>query len=157
LASAASASASGRPGDLRVWDVTANPEHVTEPKVVYALAFSPDSGSLFLAANAVRTWDLTTGQLGRTFGAGLGPVVRWERQVFSGDGQRFAASERGRVRVWSTAGSEELLSFQAHDGPLDLLALSPDGRRLVFSARGARVHIWDTDAGKELLAFALPA
>src|SRR5262249_1740437 len=52
------------------------------------------------------------------------------------------------VALWDVATGEELHSFDAHTGPVDLLAVAPDGRSLASASHSDdAVYLWDLTTG----------
>jgi len=115
---------------------------------IASVAFSPDGQLLATGSNAVRVWDLKTGETVH---------VLWRNDeryavvditvAFDPDGQQIAASVGvngdSTIRIWDSATGKELRKFPGFSGQV-LLAFSPDGRWLVAASRNeARVRRWD--------------
>jgi WD40 repeat protein/serine/threonine protein kinase len=147
-------------GTVRVWDsspVATGPRAVPlrgHAGAVFGVAVRsgearPDGRLLVASASldeTVRIWDATTGEVVRTLTGHAGPV---SRVFFSRDGRRMVSADFSSLaRVWDTASFKEIRTFRAFAG---VVALSPDGRRIVFTAEGASVHIRDVDSGEEVL------
>jgi WD40 repeat protein len=56
------------------------------------------------------------------------------------------------VRLWDVKSGKEIRRFQ-HNGGVEGVAVSPDGRRLLSSVTDGTVHLWDTESGQELARF----
>lgn len=69
------------------------------------------------------------------------------------DGLWVAAGSGGpanTVRVWEFAKGEVRHVLAGHGGPVNALAFSPDGSRLLSSGADG-IRVWDVRSGKELL------
>ncbi len=104
----------------------------------------------------VRLWDVESGQPLRVCTG----HTNWVRSVaFSPDGSRaVSGSWDGTVRVWDTTSGEELRVLK-HAGPVDSIAISPDGK-VVLAAGGplgaggdTDIHVWDLTNGEEIRRF----
>ena len=84
--------------------------------------------------------------------------------AFSPDGRTIVTGSTSRkVRIWDASGQEPdangygpivRLFENAHDGTVERVVFSPDGRR-VASTGGGTIKLWDVEAGK--LHAALPS
>ena len=54
------------------------------------------------------------------------------------------------ARLWDITNGEELRVFRGHEGRVEKVLWSPDGRRIVTAATDATVRIWDVDSGSEV-------
>ncbi len=151
---------------VRFWDPDTGKEVQRLPAAEHAVqsvAFSPDGKVLAVAS----------GELGAKFG---GRVVLWEvrtakvvRQLgkssriyglvaFSPDGKTVAAAGGnsglpGALQLWDAGTGEELFGGRGHLGPVDSVAFSADGRRVVTGGWNENIHVWDAGSGKELQQF----
>ena len=74
--------------------------------------------------------------------------------VFSRDHQRLMAGfATGLVKVWELEGRRQEVTLDGHKEQVRGLALLPDGRTLVSTARDIR--FWDLDSGRQLSIFRL--
>jgi len=142
------------PGDasVSVWDVASGLRHRDFPlKSPTGVAFSPDGRLLAIASHdgKVRLVNLDTGQETRTLlcEGCLSDVA------FSPDGKHLAGcwhSDSGRHRsavlVWDMATGKRTAVLRASKEPIDTVAFSPDGRRVL--AAGRAVHVCALEAGK---------
>jgi WD40 repeat protein len=129
------------------------------------VAFSPPDGQDLVTGNAkglVQVWDARDGREIRTLGAQKGPV---REVVFSRDRDRqylASVSADGTVNVWDATRLGEkpepqkppelLRTLPVHfPGPCsNLVAFSPDGKRLAIGDKEYTVKIWDVGTGQEL-------
>ena len=118
--------------------------------VVSALRFSPDGRWLAAAGDVVRIWDLETGNLLHTLRRRLpaGGASGATSLAFSPDGRRLLVSVsnlKQTLHLYDTGDLTQLHDqFAAgHDGYVDKLALSADGRWLVTAGIDQVVHVWD--------------
>lgn len=82
-------------------------------------------------------------------------VSRW---AFSPDGSLLATHAfRSQVFLWDTATGKILRRFSGHRRGVDILAFSPDGRRLLTSSSTDKepIYVWDVVTGQQLLALPL--
>lgn len=93
---------------------------------------------------SVRVWDLTAGEV--AFAPSLTTTSGLSRLAFSHDGALLAASDRdGVVRLWRTAGGEEvpLAQVEGDKNQVWSLAFAPGGKLLAAGAGLARVTLRD--------------
>ena len=102
-------------------------------------SFSPDSRWLAtLQWNQIKVWEAASGrELARL--NSLNPKLRIPEQVrkaaLSPDGTLLATSGYEKVRVWDWAQKRELVSLD-HEGAIEVLHFSPDGKWLVTTKGG---------------------
>jgi RNA polymerase sigma factor (sigma-70 family) len=105
-------------------------------------------------------WDVATGERTRTLALGGARYIA--PLAFSPDGKRLAAvGHRGAegnkddhlVRAWDLASGKEIFSKDVRNNvSSDLLAFSPDGKRLLasFTSIYEGLHCWDVATGRQL-------
>ncbi len=139
-------------GLIKAWE-TARPEPRPPFKgIVLPLGFSRDSGT-FAALdndNAIVFINLATGESVRRFPLGQtrGPSASF---ALSDHLNILAQDHRdGTVTVWNID-TEKSSVLHVSNRPIDLLAVSPDGRYLITEGRDEMPHWWDLRAGTDSL------
>ena len=104
------------------------------------LALSPDGRTLVAAlGGAPRLYDLDTGrELRRLDDA---PVVGGF--AFAPDGRLLAIGERSGFSLWNVATGEMLCRVGGHEGVVNAVTFSPDGKALVSGATDTTALVWD--------------
>jgi WD40 repeat protein len=152
-----------------VWDV-ASLKHRHRIKwpdaTVAALAFAPDSKTLYLAGQGnmggttkglVRAWDVVRARPKETTPVGDAPLTAI---ALSALGKRMAVGTKdGEVRVLplgddSPDEKSAVDPAEKHTGPVTVLAFDPDGKHLLSGGEDRTVRLWDLATGKELAALA---
>jgi WD40 repeat protein len=153
--------------ELKVWDVTADPEGQTLfrlPNFVTGVAVSPD-GKRVAACSG-----LTIGPVAMGPSQGRAQITVWDARsgeeivrlrgqsdtfhslAYSPDDQRLAcADEDGSVQVWDLSTRREVGRLRGHTGPVSGVAYSPDGRYLGSAGQDGVVKIWQVATGAEVL------
>ena len=147
-----------QPGSERLWtvahrrleSVVALTDLVTGERVgsfvfddlARGLAVAPDGGSLVLTCDdGLRVYDLADIAQPRLAHSQPG----YAKDVcFSPDGTRLAGSTGRAVRVWNTAGWQELAGYE-RELQVGSLCWSPDGRYVAVTGNG--VDLWDSERG----------
>jgi WD40 repeat protein len=168
--------ANGKPAptnyQLRVYDagtgkeLRAFPARHTEP--IHSLARSAD-GKIAVSGSrdtTARAWDYATGKELSVFKGHTTTVLR---VAVSPDGKLAASSENfipkakdGKigdpaVRVWETKTGKFVSKFEGHEGGVNALAITPDGKSVVSiggGKPGVDGKVWELATGKELARFA---
>jgi RNA polymerase sigma factor (sigma-70 family) len=166
----------GANATLQLWDVAqgkTTQEIKTKQPSFFAgfLGFSPDSKNLFLqgAGEWVRVYETATGKEVRQIGEKQGGVMdpKQPRVVPVGFGGGIALSPDGKnlvllsrkfmnnqvsssLTVYNTATGKEVRQLKGPDnGFLNTMAISPDGKSLVWSNFDGTIHFWNLETGVE--------
>ena len=73
----------------------------------------------------------------------------WSLAIDS-DGQRFATGSDDTARMLSLRTGEQLVAVRSVYGPINALAITPDGSRLVTGSNAGPARIWDSRSGHEI-------
>jgi WD40 repeat protein len=73
--------------------------------------------------------------------------------ALSPDGRRLAISHGKTVRLCDAATGKEPLTLPGHDGSVQTIAFSPDGRSLASGGVDQVVRVWDVETGQEVRIF----
>jgi WD40 repeat protein len=154
---------------LVMWDLkTGLPRFVfaVPPVFINGAAISPNGGFLLAGADdgSVRLYSLKTGGPVRQL---KGHTNRVAKVAFSADGKKALTVsgwkvtpgklERGEddsVRLWDIATGKELKAFKGSGGPLECVALSPDGKHVAAGGIDGKVRLWNVASGAEVLTLA---
>jgi WD40 repeat protein len=145
---------------LRVWDLEKGTEVRTlefpEDNGCWSLAFTPDSRNVLAAVSgsrngsfeAVRSWDLATGNAGRawTDESMIGSAL-----TVSPDGKRLATmNPSGVIRFWDMETGKEHKPLAASPSAVEAVCFRPDGKTLLTVGDDGAVREWDAATGKLL-------
>jgi WD40 repeat protein len=77
--------------------------------------------------------------------------------AFSHDGKLVAVGggwpygePSGELAIWDVEARKKLKTLTGHAGPVNVVALSPDGKMLASSSEDSSVRLWDVSTGKQL-------
>ncbi|HEY3242970.1 MAG TPA: hypothetical protein VGM03_06410, partial [Phycisphaerae bacterium] len=113
-------------------------------------SLSPDGGQLAVAhsSDSLSLWDCKTATMSRSIvtSAGFGCLS------YSPDARSIVAGDAvGRITILAVDSGDERLSWDAHSQPVNAVAFSPDGTRLVSVGADRSVIVWDAATGAHLL------
>jgi WD40 repeat protein/DNA-binding XRE family transcriptional regulator len=148
--------ASGEGGFILVWnsgDYSLRATLQGHRGMVTTLAWTTDgarlaSGSWGHGSDQLFIWDAQSWQRIRALDDPNELVfgVAW-----SAAGERLvSAGSDGILRWWNPQNGECLLSRQGHEGPVQSLRPSPDGRLLASCGDDGAIQIWEMDTGKQV-------
>ena len=70
--------------------------------------------------------------------------------LFLGDGRAASGGDDFAVEIWDLASRERLHRLEGHEGQVNGLAVSPDGRLLASAAWDGAIRLWDIETGAAL-------
>jgi RNA polymerase sigma factor (sigma-70 family) len=137
-----------------LWDaVTGKLARRLEPpprERIESVAFAADSKTLISGGEQVRFWDVATGKPVRQ----LTPPRRSGWYVAPApDGQTLATWGECELLLWELKTGRRRLLGRGHQGPVNDLAVSPDGRLVATTCFGDVARLWDAATGRELRQF----
>ena len=147
----------GRSAEVSVW----NPESgklkfaVRAGKSVkYDVEFSPENNEFAVANidNSIEIWDarIKSEKPTRVLN---GHSRRVLALAYLQDGTLLSGSRDGSVRVWNTATGKQLKQTEHDEGPVQSVAVSPDGRRFA-AGTSQNLHLTSTKIGRTNEPFA---
>jgi WD40 repeat protein/tRNA A-37 threonylcarbamoyl transferase component Bud32 len=152
----------GKPGQVKIWDVAAGREVRSingHPRSVSDLAFTEGGKKLVTTTDIIestaRLWDVASGQQLRQFRMNDGLIAHL---AVSPDGRLLATASGhyqrpARLRVWEMASGRELVSVAAHTDVITGVVFLPDGSRLATCSYDKTIRLWDTATGQEDAVF----
>jgi WD40 repeat protein len=140
------------------WDVDAGKElrrHYWEPVSRSSLTFSPNGK--FLAGKggdgAVHIWGAASGKDLRRFDLPLARLIVTpcgdSPMAFSPDGKTLAAAHGVTIHLWDLEANKERYESVGHNGPVEDIRFSADGRRILTCSR-EEAGQWDATTSKLL-------
>jgi WD40 repeat protein len=153
----------GQGGFIKVLDARTGEDVATlrenREAYVYGVAFSPDGKRIASASiplgplprkDPIKVWDAATGErllsvqaepLQDTYSVAFSPDGRFIAGggcIFKGDILQFAV-----LRFWDAKTGRTVITLRAHEGKIDDVAFSADGKRLVSASDDETVKVWE--------------
>jgi len=134
------------------WDIATGKELFRVPNWEgYTSTYSPDGQRIIsFSKDEVLVLDAATGKLEHRL---RGHESRWiTAHGFSKDGKRLVTGGRDHTAIiWDLTTGKPILDFESPRGSVDVLAFSPDGKKLFAGcADGHPGGLWEADSGKRL-------
>lgn len=131
----------------------------------YAMVFSPDGSTIYVAmaesdesrsnasqswiVNAIKSWDVATGNPSRTFSGHVSIIHSIHP---SADGKQImSAGWDGTVRLWDVVTEAALKVFKLHNYGISTVTFSPNGKRILVGEGGGMASLWDVQSGERQL------
>jgi WD40 repeat protein len=152
-------------GKTEFWEIETGNHHPIDVPFASAFALSPDGKWLAAGVDGatveVRLYDTETAALKKRLSFDQFDTLARSPLAFSGDGSVLAVGHMRGVRLWRTAGWEEMKTGIRQDFfHAEAMALSRDGSTLAVGPGnpfgGQGILLWDTRQGKEKAHLAGP-
>ena len=146
---------------IRLWDAeTGNHIHtLTEHEdYVHSVVFSPDGQTLASGSGSstIRLWDVGAGAVKRTLNTNSDYSIL--SLSFSPDGRMLASGSGwtdysgqvrrfGRIRLWDVGTGTLKYTLTGHEGYVNSVAFSPDGKTLASGSDDGTIKLWDVSTG----------
>lgn len=104
------------------------------------MSLSPDGKDLLVGGSSgmLCAWNLDSRKEGTRFGRQMGSFG----VAYSPDGKMVAGCGKYGVILWDSKGVGKA-AFEGHEGNVNALAFTPDGRRLVTGSADKTVRVWE--------------
>lgn len=100
------------------------------------------------ADEAIKLWDLSTGQLISTLTGHSGSI---RAIAFSPDGKMIASCSNDRtVKIWDLTTDEELCTIRGHFSYVSSIAISPNKQTIASASEDGIIKLWHLHTGKEI-------
>ncbi len=70
--------------------------------------------------------------------------------AISPDGNTIASNSDRAIKVWNLATKEEIYTLIGHSNRVNVLAISPDGQKLVSGSDDNTIKVWNLDTGRQI-------
>jgi WD40 repeat protein len=132
-----------RKGEVKIWDGQTVAHTITgHSDCIYAVAFSPDGGTLATASydKLIKLWDVATAKEIRTLKEHIDSIYAI---AFTPDGKRLVSGAADRsVKVWDVTTGARLYTMSEPTDGINTIALSPDGSRVAAGGLDKTIRVW---------------
>jgi WD40 repeat protein len=143
---------------VRIWDATAretSEEARSHTKAVSWVTISPDGSRVASCSNDdkhIHIWDANNGSLLKSYKQHESEHI--SSVVFSRDSLEVVCGDYdGRVRIWDITGNGDMYTMDStHGSSIDLVALSPDGTRILSLAQRDTMKTWHYERKTHLVS-----
>ena len=139
-------------GTLRVWDMESGENHNIRERhhaEISSLSINIFGQRVISRArgdNKLRIWDLKSGKF-----IGLWPIdvgINGEPVALSANGRYIIAENKHAICVWDTETGQCINALIGHQGHVDKLSLTPDGRSVVSISWDKSLRVWNLSSGE---------
>jgi WD40 repeat protein len=143
---------------IYLWMGTGSKRHTIVPGVkrLHQLAFVADGDTLASVGSddAVQFFNVRTAKEVRS--VRLTPARDWSRTSLSSDGRHFAIPRGTEINFFSLLTGKLTHTIPTGETLSTLLAVSPDGKRVLWKDNRSVVYLWDVDVGRQLVIIDSP-
>jgi WD40 repeat protein len=138
---------------IHFWEVTTGKEALNLPgheDTVTAIRFSPDGKTITTSSRdwSVRRWSTETAKELKHLPG------NWAIELTADGKAVFSAGDDGIIRLYDIDTGKEIRQYKGHEGKVDQLAISPDGRTLASKSVDKTIRFWDVEKAQEKLKIA---
>lgn len=136
-------------GPVYLWDAATGKKAKDVGNATYGFTsaeFSPDGKRIAIGSyNQIQVWDWQQEKLLRTLSAGPSGHL-----AFSRDGKRLASTGEytGPIQIWDLVTGKKVPDLHSHDGYIDAVAYSPDGKTIASAGVNGEIILWEAPKGR---------
>jgi WD40 repeat protein len=151
---------------IRIWDLENDGREIKKleghTSDIDSLAITPD-GKKIVSGSAdkrIRVWDVETGKEIKTLEGHMDGV---STVAITPDGKKIVSARDDIIRVWDLESGNEITEVQVPTPIYDnlpafidpppasaVVAITPDGKKIVSGSADKRIRVWDVETGKEI-------